>query len=482
MNERIIKFGTDGWRGTIADDFTFENLKVVTQGICEYLEHKAELKSSRPRVVIGYDTRFLSDKFAGEAAAVLAANGVETIVSDAVVPTPVLSYAVVSRDADLGIMITASHNPYYYNGYKIKGPYGGSATMDIISKIEKRVNKGISDGLFYRSLEGSGKHISGVAYDDFISPYRDHIFRLVDPSVAEGYGLRLLIDPMYGAGQGLYRTIIEQFKPEKLVEIHSQFNPGFGGINPEPIGDNLNDAVLKIKECGLDMAICLDGDADRIGALDRKGNYISSHHIFALILWHLVNDKKLRGRVVKTVSTSSIIDRICKKYSLELKTTPIGFKYIGEEILRGGVIMGGEESGGLWSYGNIPERDGMLMGLKLVEICALHKKPIDEIMDHIYDQFGYFAYQRKDYHINDEQKQKLAALLNQQIPRPLKDMGSREVVTIDGYKYIIPDGSWVMIRPSGTESVVRVYAESDSSGNLDRMHYVGKKVIDGIMV
>jgi len=481
MSEKVIKFGTDGWRGIIADDFTFENVRVVTQGVCEYLEHKAETKGDKPRVVIGYDTRFISDRFARAAAGVLQANGADTIVSDAVVPTPVLSAAVVDRNADLGIMITASHNPYYYNGYKIKGPYGGSATMDIITKIEKRVQKGISDGLFYRCLSENGQGFSDIKYDDFISGYRDRILNLIDTQAVRGRDFGLLIDPMYGASQGIYKQIIEQLGPQKLMEIHAQVNPAFGQINPEPIGENLEDAVLQVKENGLDMAICLDGDADRVGALDSSGNYISSHHIFAVVLQHLIEDKKLEGRVVKTVSTSSVIDRICKKYSLELKTTPIGFKYIGEEILKGGVIMGGEESGGLWCYGNIPERDGMLMGLKLIEICCLHKKSINQILERLYEQFGYFTYQRLDYHITDSQKENLISALNKQVPGPIKDLGIDKVVTMDGYKYIATDGSWIMIRPSGTEAVVRVYAESDTEEKLRDLHAVGKKVIDGIM-
>ncbi|MGM0365317.1 MAG: phosphoglucomutase/phosphomannomutase family protein [Actinomycetota bacterium] len=481
MNDKVIRFGTDGWRGIIADDFTFENVKVVTQGVCEYLEHKAETKRQKPRVVIGYDTRFLSERFARAAAGVLAANGVSAVVSNKVVPTPVLSYGVVNRDADLGIMITASHNPYCYNGFKIKGPFGGSADMDIISKIEKRVQKGINDGLFYRCLDESSGDVKDIRYEDFIADYKKHIFSLIDMEAAASHGFSLLLDPMYGASQGIYKAIMEELKPKKLVEIHGQPNPGFGNISPEPIGENLGDAVSKLKAEGLDMAICLDGDADRIGALDSSGNYISSHHIFAVVLLHLAEDRKLKGRVVKTVSTSSVIDRICREYSLELKTTPIGFKYIGKEILDGGVIMGGEESGGLWCYGNIPERDGMLMGLKLVEICSLHKKPISRILDSLYERFGYFAYQRKDYHITLKQKENLISELKRGVPGPIGDLGIDKVVTIDGYKYITADGSWIMIRPSGTEAVVRVYAESSSQDKLDSLHRLGKKVIDGIM-
>lgn len=470
-----IKFGTDGWRGIIADDFNFENLRIVTQGVCQYLKDGARIQGDDPRIVIGYDTRFLSDRFAMAAAQVSAANGIDTIISDAVVPAPVVSSAVLHHKADLGIMITASHNPYYYNGFKIKGPFGGSATMDIIAKIEAEVKKVLKAGSF--ASPGS----SDVQYRDLKSPYRRDIFNLIDRQAAKGSGLSLLLDPMYGAGRGMFKEIVEELEPKKVIEIHGQDNPGFGGINPEPIGDNLNDAASKVIQEALDMAICLDGDGDRIGALDKNGQYVSSHHIFAVVLLHLLEDRKLKGRVVKTVSTSSVIDRICKKHSAELKITPIGFKYIGEEILKGGVLMGGEESGGLWCHGNIPERDGMLMGLKLIEICSLHKKPIHRILDLIYGEFGYFTYQRQDYHITGSGKQLLISELKKNIPPPLKELGIEKVVTIDGYKYIAGDGSWIMIRPSGTEAVVRIYAESHSAKRLELMHGLGKKVIDGIM-
>jgi alpha-D-glucose phosphate-specific phosphoglucomutase len=482
MTEKSIQFGTDGWRGIIADQFTFENVKVVTQGVCEYLEHKAGGDSHQRKVVIGYDTRFLSDRFALMAAAVFAANKVDTFISDGPVPTPVLSHAVVNHGADLGIMITASHNPYPYNGYKVKGPYGGSATMEIIDKIETRVNRGIADGLFYRCIppdsQHGDQHINKV---DFISPYQDHIFSLIDTGEVGKYNFSLLLDPMYGAGQNIYRKMVASLVPGRVEEIHSEVNPAFGGLAPEPIGENLNQARQYLKAHQLDMAVCLDGDADRIGALAGDGSYVSSHHIFAVVLNHLAADRKLRGRVIKTVSTSSIIDRICRHYGLDLEVTPIGFKYIGEKILEGDVIMGGEESGGLWCYGNIPERDGMLMGLKLMEICALKQKTIGQILEDIYSQFGGFVYDRVDLEVTVGQKNKLGKLLASSIPPDIEKLGIAETITIDGYKYVTQDGSWLMIRPSGTEAVVRIYAESSQDEKLAGLLQAGKKVIDGIL-
>lgn len=485
IEEKIIKFGTDGWRGIIADDFTIENIEIITQGICEYLKYDAKAKGKKPRVVVGYDTRFMSDRFAKTAANVLGANGIETFLSNRFIPTPVLSRAVVKNDADLGVMITASHNPYYYNGYKIKGSYGGSATIDIVSEIEKRVSRCMKDGFVYKYYndyndKGAGissESKSNIEKKDFISDYQRYVLGLVDTDVIKNFDFGLLIDPMYGATQKIYKNILETLNPKKLVEIHSVLNPAFGGINPEPIGDNLRDAIEKLIEEKCEFGICLDGDGDRVAALGKDGSFISSHHIFAVTLLYLVRNKKLRGRVIKTVSTSSIIDRVCSKHDLELVVTPIGFKYISEEILKGGVIMGGEESGGIWIKGNIPERDGMLIGLVLLEIINTYKKSINDILEDIYSEFGYFTYQRLDYEMSVGEKDRIKEELSRGVPDVLKNEGVEEAITIDGFKYIMPDGSWVMIRPSGTEAVVRIYAESDSQDKLDRLQQLGKKVI-----
>ncbi|MCD4669680.1 MAG: phosphoglucomutase/phosphomannomutase family protein, partial [Actinomycetia bacterium] len=257
-----------------------------------------------------------------------------------------------------------------------------------------------------------------------------------------------------------------------------ELNPGFGGISPEPIGDNLNEAISLLKEKGCQFGICLDGDGDRIGALGDGGNYISSHHIFAIALRDLACRRGLKGRVIKTVTTSSIIDRICRKNGLELEVTPVGFKYIGEKILEGNVIMGGEESGGLWSYGNIPERDGMIMGLKLLEIICREGKSANQILEDIYEEYGFFDFQRTDYEINMEQKQKLVESLEKGIPQILKDGGAENVITTDGYKYPRDENNWVMIRPSGTEAVVRIYSEGDSAASSVRLQELGRKILD----
>ncbi len=471
-----IKFGTDGWRGIIGFDFIEEKVKIISGGISEYLNAKNKNKNCPGEVIVGYDTRFLSNKFAETAARIFAENGIPTRISGSYVTTPMLSYAVVKNNADLGIMITASHNPYYYNGYKIKGHYGGSATPDIVSEIEKKVN-----ALNLNNMERNSSHgYKDVIKQDLVPDYKEYILSLVDTDIIKGFKFPLLIDPMYGAGQTIYKDILKSLNPSELYEIHSNINTSFGGINPEPIGDNLNEAISTLKEKHCKLAICLDGDGDRIGAIDGEGNFVSSHHIFAIVLDYLVKNKKLRGKVVKTLTTSSIIDRICSKYDLELITTPVGFKYISEEILAGGVIMGGEESGGLWSSGYIPERDGMLMGLILLEILCRQNKTVSEILKDIYNEFGYFVYRRQDYKTDADKKEKLNKLLSTRIPELLKNEGAAEPITVDGYKYFLSDGSWIMIRVSGTEAVTRVYVESSSNQKLDYLHKLGQKLLSDL--
>jgi phosphomannomutase len=521
-----IKFGTDGWRGIVGFDYTEEKIKIISSGICDYLKDKHSLtqpeapaggteqkdiatdfasggrdqepyqnqspnqnqtprpQEKTPKVVVGYDTRFLSDRFAKTAAAIFFQNGISTCLSDNFVTTPALSKAVVDNKADLGIMITASHNPFYYNGYKIKGSYGGSATMDIVKPIEDKVNAILNNKEAAKFLSNNNTlpdPQNSYAECDFLQNYKKYVLSLVDTDIIKkNFNFPVVIDAMYGAGQGLCREIYSELSSSEIIEIHGYKNTSFGTINPEPIGNNLNGAVKTLKEKKSMLAICLDGDGDRIGAIGENGNFVSSHHIFAILLKYLVKYNKLSGKVVKTVSTSSIIDRICAKYGLELLTRPIGFKYISEEILAGGVIMGGEESGGLWVNGYMPERDGIFMGLKLIEVLCRENKSVNEVLKDIYNEFGYFVYRRADYDIDNTRKERLRDYLSKNIPDILKTEMNSKPVMIDGFKYILKDGSWIMIRPSGTEAVIRIYAESDTTEKLDILHNYGKKIMESV--
>ena len=497
MIEHRIKFGTDGWRGITGFNFIDEKIKIISAGISAYLNKKAGIeklkiiktdggrvnKNGYLKVVIGYDTRFLSDKFAESAAEVFCKNGITVYLSDRFITSPMLSNAVVRESADLGIMITASHNPYYYNGYKIKGPYGGSATMDIINMIESSVNSIYTNKNFDSLLKNfnSNSAKSSIVKSDFLSPYKSYVLSLIDCDVIKkNLNFPVLIDPMYGAGQNVFRDILSGLSSSDIYEIHSDINTSFGGINPEPIGENLRDAEKFLKDNKCILALCIDGDGDRVGAIEENGSFVSSHHIFAIVLNYLIKFKNLSGKVVKTVTTSSIIDRICLKYGLELVIKPVGFKYISEEILSGGVIMGGEESGGLWIQGYLPERDGIFMGLVLLEALCREGKTAGEILKQIYNDFGFFVYRRQDYEIENEKKEKIKNLLSGRIPDVLKAEGAGFPITIDGFKYVLNDGSWIMIRPSGTEAVIRIYAESSTEKKLNYLHLLGRKIIESI--
>lgn len=476
-----IRFGTDGYRAIIAEDFTTEKVKIISQGVSEYLEHDAKLKAKTAKVVIGYDSRFLSGLFAKRAAQVFSANNIETHLSDAFCTSPVVSNTVVSLNADLGIMITASHNPYPYNGYKIKGAFGGSATMDIVQKIEERVNEDIENGLFYRYIPADGQDAKKIQEGDFTKKYMDTILKLIDVEAIRDIDFKFLIDPMYGAGQKVLKDKMDELAPGKAMEIHSEFNPAFGGINPEPIGHNLDEAIATLRQQHCKLAICLDGDGDRIGALDEDGTFVSSHHIFALVLESIIQDGNTDGKVVKTVSTSSIIERICTQNDIPYITTPVGFKYIADYILKDRIIMGGEESGGLWFRPNIPERDGILFGLKILEIVSKRGKSLKELLQALYEKYNYFEYARRDYAIETSHKAALVRFLQETVPVEIKDKGFKELLTIDGFKYVLEDGSWIMFRPSGTEDVVRVYTESDNSQKVKGLQEVGEKIIYGVM-
>jgi len=483
MEYKKIKFGTDGYRGIIANDFTVQHVEYIAQGISQYLLNKQDIKGKKPKVVIGYDTRFLSDYFAKNAAEILSLNNVDVLLSENFIPTPVLSNAVIAKKADLGIVITASHNPYMYNGFKIKGSFGGSATVDIVMQIEDIVNKGILSGSFFKKISKLRETSSsnGIKYikQSFAKEYWQQVQRIIDIDILKKIDFNFLIDPMYGAAQGLYKSFFDKNNIKNVFEIHNIINPSFGCINPEPIGRNLNDAIDIIIKNNMKIGICVDGDADRVAAIGEHGNFISSHPIFAIVLCDLIKSGKKNGRIVKTVTTSSIIDRIAKKNNIELFVTPVGFKYIGEEILKKDVLMGGEESGGLWVNGNIPERDGILMGLKLLEIMVKNKKTLNEILKDIYNEYGYFVYGRDDYEIDIDKRDDIKSKLTKSIPEIIAKEDVKEVIKIDGFKYVLGDGSWLMIRPSGTEAVVRVYSESYKEERLKQLLVIGRRVIEG---
>jgi phosphomannomutase len=471
----LIKFGTDGWRGVIADDFTFDKIWLVACAISRYVKETAE---GKPSLLVGYDTRFNSDRFAQLCSIAAAVEGIDVMVADRFVPTPSVSYATVDLATDGAIMITASHNPPRYNGIKFKAPYGGSASTTITAAIEKELRLVEKDppkrpDFLFEDVLAEGR----VKLFDPGPRYLDKVVSIVNADVIAKGGVKVLFDPMYGAGQGYFPAAMERLGA-KCGQIHGVHNPLFPGLQPEPIGDNLNELREAVVAGGYQVGIAVDGDADRVTAIDATGRFISSHMVFALLLKHLIEVRGWTGNVVKTVSTTSMIDRLCERYGLKLHVVPVGFKYICDLMLEEDILIGGEESGGTGIKNHIPERDGILVGLLLVEIMATNGKTLGQLIDELMDGLGRrYVYLRKDIELTQSHKEALLESLPGLRPDAIGGMKVTGVETIDGLKFHREDGSWVMLRVSGTEAVVRVYAEATSEQEVEDLVAEGERLI-----
>jgi len=448
-----IKFGTDGWRGIIAREFTFDNVAFVAQATMDYLNREGLAARG---LVIGYDRRFLSREFAERVAEIAAGNGIVAMLTDSVAPTPAVSWAVHEQKAGAGVMITASHNPPQYNGFKIKEEFGGSARPSTTLILEQMVADNIEALRPVLSMPLAEALAAGtVRYFDAREGYCRQLARYVDLERIRSAGIAAVADPMFGAGSGMLSELVPG-----LTEINADENPGFHGRPPEPTEEHLRELSGLVRSGRYQVGLALDGDADRIGAVDETGDFFSSHQIFTVLLRHLLEHKGLRGGVVKTVSTTRMIDLLCEKYDLPLLETPIGFKHICELMLEQDILMGGEESGGLGVKGHIPERDGILMALLLLETMAVNGKGLRQLLNETMDEIGHFSYRRIDLPIDDGAKELLIARLQGE---RLTTIAARPVVDVnfkDGFKFIFTDNSWLLIRPSGTEPVLRLYSEA----------------------
>ena len=477
----MIGFGTDGWRAVIADTFTFSNLRLVAQAVADAI-NKQHTGSGSPEVVVGYDTRFLSDRFAVEASRVLAGNGIVAWLTRTDAPTPAISYNVKQKDAAAGIVITASHNPPRYNGLKLKASYGGSATAEQCALVEEELLQ------MERSARGPNMLDYERALDQGLIQrfdpgweYYKHLSELVDIDKISEREMTIVADAMWGAGRGSFPTILSRSRGH-INEIRGVLNPGFGGIHPEPILRYLNELVAAVQRVQADVGLATDGDADRIGAIDAQGNFVDPHNIFALVLRHLVENKGQRGAVVKTVSTTYMINALCEQYDLPLHETPVGFNHIADLMMREDVLMGGEESGGISIRGHIPEGDGILMGLMLLEVMAQSNAPLHEIIADMQATYGPAHYGRIDTRlVRQLPKNEVVTRLSENAPGALIGETVDRVETMDGVKFHLADHSWLLIRPSGTEPVLRVYAEARSpegmQGLLEAGNAMGQALI-----
>ncbi|MGZ3999663.1 MAG: phosphoglucomutase/phosphomannomutase family protein [Mucilaginibacter sp.] len=453
-----IKFGTDGWRAIIADDFTVENVKRVAYATALWL--KQNFKD--PSAVVGNDPRFAGPLFADITTQVLASQGVKVFrAENTFVSTPMISLGTVRKHASAGIIITASHNPPAYNGYKIKASYGGPATPDDIEKVESQIPDTID--LKLKSVADYQKD-GLVEFVDLEGMYIAHVEDNFDLNLIRTSGIGWAYDAMYGAGM----NVMEMLFPD-ITRIHSDPNPGFNGQAPEPIQRNLKEFedIIKMSEGEIAAGLVTDGDADRIGLYDQDGNFVDSHHILLLLIHYMYKVKGQTGNVYSTFSCTSKIQKLCDAYGLKNTVTKIGFKYICDLIVNSGepFLVGGEESGGIAVAGHIPERDGIWIGLIIWEFIAKTGRSLSELVQEIYDVVGKFAVERYDLHVTEEIKQKIISNCKGGNYKNFGNLKVAKVEDMDGYKFFFEDESWVMIRPSGTEPVLRVYCEAPSSAD-----------------
>jgi alpha-D-glucose phosphate-specific phosphoglucomutase len=471
-----IRFGTDGWRAVISDTFTFNNLRLVAQAIADYVRHEGG-NGRDPEVIIGFDTRFLSDRYATEVARVMAGNGIVAWLTRADAPTPAISYSVVDKEAAAGIMITASHNPPRYNGIKLKAAYGGAASPQQARRVEHYLEEAEAQGRGPNLMDYQRALDQGlIRRIDPAWAYYAHLGKLVDLDIISSGELRVVADAMFGSGRGCIAEMLSRTRCH-VHEIRGEMNPGFGGIHPEPIAKYLSALAAAIQAYHADVGLATDGDGDRLGAMDAHGSFIDPHHIFALALRYLVEKRGWSGMVVKTVSTTMMVDRLAAKYGLPLKETPVGFNHIADYMLQNEVLIGGEESGGLSVLGHVPEGDGVLMGLLLLEIMSDAGAPLHELVEGIQQVAGPACYARADLRLRHPViKPVMVARLTDGAPSSIGGVAVRQVDTLDGVKYRLEDESWLLIRPSGTEPLLRVYAEAATDEGVKVLLGYGQEV------
>lgn len=467
----IIKFGTDGWRARIAEDYTFANVEIVTQALADYI--KTQNTTGVPQVVVGYDRRFLSEHFAARTAEVLAGNGFGVDLFNQDVPTPVVSFEVKKRGLDGGVVITASHNPPDFNGYKFKAPFGGAATPEITTLIEAELGKNPPAKISL--AEGQAKGLINVIEPN--NDYRHHVAAIIDLERLKASAGTVIADPMHGTGGRWIESFIGGSRLQ-VETIRANRDPLFGGVFPEPMPQHLGALSQAIRERGALIGLATDGDADRVGAMDENGDYINTHQILAIMLLHLVRHKGLKGSVVRTFSQSVIVRRMAESFGFRLFETPIGFKHIGAIMLdpANDFLIGGEESGGIGTSIHIPERDGVFNCLLLLEAVLQFGLKPSELVRAIWNEFGEFHFERRDLHVPIAKGQQLVEMMRDHTPSDFAGYKVDKVATLDGSKLIFEDESWILFRQSGTEPILRVYCEATSIKKMTQLIDEGERL------
>ena len=465
---RGISFGTDGWRGVIARDFTFENLERVSLATARFFADDGS--AMEKGVSIGYDTRFLSGQFANRVAGVMTRHGIPVRISREPIPTPALSWEVVSNGSAWGIMITASHNPPRFNGFKVKTRHGTSADESVTRAIEENLNQ------IEKLLPLSESRPDLVVEADMRTPYLAKVSELVDWNRIGKVVSQVISDPLYGAVQGGFLELLEKVDTVRARGIHLCHNPGFGGLDPEPIPRSLTRLVDEVNsDPSPALGIAQDGDGDRLGMVDEKGNWVSPHQVLSLLLLYLAKEKRLKGQVVKSFSTTMLIEQICGEAGLECVETGIGFKYIAPRMMEKPTILAGEESGGVAFGFHIPERDGILAGLMVLEMLGTWGITLSDALKRMERVYGRYLYRRRDIEMPIEQGKRIEERIGSDPPDRIGGYQVAELREKDGVKLVMGNGAWLLIRASGTEPLLRLYAEASSDKGLERILDDGEK-------
>lgn len=460
-----IHFGTSGWRALIADEFTFSNVCKVCQAIAKYIKaHRLQNKG----IIVGYDTRFLSKEFAQACAKTISGHNIKVFITCRDTPTPVISYQILKRKTAGAINITASHNPPEYSGIKFSSAYGGPAPIEVTEEIERNIKR--------RLLQSLGKEGTIQLFDPRPA-YLARIKQLVDFGAIRRARLKIGADVLYGSARGYLDQLLENAGC-KVILLHNRLDPLFGGLAPEPAREQLAELINLVKRRRLHLGLALDGDADRFGIVDRDGSYISANQVISLLTEHLMATRPRQKRVARTVATTHMVDALAQRAGLGVVETPVGFKYIGQELVKGNCLIGGEESGGLSIFGHIPEKDGILACLLIAELVAIRKKSLGKLLKELYQEVGPYFSARKDFHLSGKEKVSFVRRIESLSQKPYFS-GKRIIkfIGLDGYKFIFADGSWLMFRVSGTEPVVRCYCEAKSKGKLKDLLSQGQKLV-----
>jgi len=469
-----IKFGTDGWRAVIAEDYTFENVRICAQAVAKYL---MDTKVADKGLVIGYDTRFASENFAAAAAEVVAGNGIRVYLCDRAAPTPAISYSILEQKAGGAVIITSSHNPATWNGFKVRPEYAGAASPEVLAILEESIVD-VQSG----KVQVERRELDDAVQNDLVlmfnpAPmYLRQLASLVDVEGIKAAGIKVVVDPMFGSGMGYFPAILAGGNT-RVIELNDERNPLFPGMhNPEPIARNLAALRAGIAQHQADVGLANDGDADRIGMMDERGTYINQLQVYALLLLYLLEVRGKRGPIVKTVTTTAMARKLARIYGIDVHETPVGFKHVGPKMMATNAIMGGEESGGFAFSGHVPERDGILSGLFLLDLVVKLQKSPSQLIEYLYSLVGPHYYDRIDLRLSADRRDAVWARVRDSRPDKIAGLRVTGIDALDGFRYILEDGGWLLIRFSGTEPLVRIYTETTDGAKVQAILADGREI------